>query len=120
MQPLSIDTKGGILVVRFGDGSAFNESQAVELRQGLYSAFGSMTSPQVAMDLTGVDYLSSSGIALLIGAKRRVDAAGGRLVLFNLDPEVSVIFYSMKLNLLFDILPNETEALAGFSAPPTS
>ena len=120
MEPLSIDPKGGVLVVRFGDGSAFHESQAVEFRQGLYSAFATTPSPQVALDLAGVDYLSSSGIALLIGAKRRVDAAQGRLVLFNLDPEVFDLFHSMKLTFLFDIASNEVEALAHFPTPPAS
>jgi anti-sigma B factor antagonist len=120
MQPLSIEETGGVVVARVGDGAAFNESQAGGLRQALYDAFGSRPAPLVALDLARVDYLSSSGIAMLIGAKRRVDAAEGRLVLFNLDPDVLDLFHSMKLTALFEISPTEAEALSLLATPATS
>ncbi len=78
MRPLPIDEKGGVLVVKVGDNAAFNEIQAAGLRQALYAALASRPSPRVAIDLSGVDYVSSTGIALLIGTKRRVDAAEGQ------------------------------------------
>ena len=51
-------------------------------------------SPRVAIDLGAIDYISSTGIALLIGTKRRVEARQGRLVLFGLQPEVLELFGS--------------------------
>ena len=120
MRPLSIEEKGGVLVVKVGDGAALNENQAAGLRQGLYSALGARPSPRLAIDLAGVDYVSSTGIALLIGTKRRVDAAQGQLVLFGLERDILDLFGSMRLTALFEIASDETEALALFPSLPTS
>lgn len=120
MRPLPIDEMGGVLVVKVGDNAAFNENQAAGLRQSLYSALSSRPSPLVAIDLSGVNYVSSTGIALLIGTKRRVDEAGGRLVLFGLHPDILELFDTMRLSTLFEIATDEAEALALFASPPAS
>jgi anti-sigma B factor antagonist len=119
MPPLPIEDKGGVLVVRVSD-SALNEFNGAGLRQGLYAAMATRTSPRVAIDLSGIDYVSSTGIALLIGTKRRVDAAQGQLVLFSLHPEIFDLFNSMKLTVLFEIATDESEALKHFPALPAS
>jgi anti-sigma B factor antagonist len=120
MRPLPIDEKGGVLLVKVGEGAVLNENQAAGLRQGLYEAIASRPTPRVAVDLSNVDYLSSTGIALLIGTKRRVDAAQGQLVLFGLHPEIVDLFDSMRLTTLFDITPDEVTALALFPPPVAS
>jgi anti-sigma B factor antagonist len=119
MRPLPIEEKDGVLVVTVGD-AALNESQGASLRQALYSAIATKTMPRVALDLSGIDYISSTGIALLIGTKRRVDAAQGHLVLFGLHPEIFDLFSSMKLTVLFEITTDEEEALKHFPALPAS
>jgi len=119
MPPLPIEDKGGVLVVKVGD-AALNEFNGAGLRQALYAAMAARTSPRVAIDLSGIDYVSSTGIALLIGTKRRVDAAQGQLVLFGLHPEILDLFSSMKLTILFEITTDESEALKHFPALPAS
>jgi anti-sigma B factor antagonist len=119
MPPLPIEEKGGVLVVKVGE-AALNEYQGAGLRQALYAAVAARTAPRVAVDLSGIDYVSSTGIALLIGTKRRVDAAEGQLVLFGLHHEILDLFSSMKLTALFEIASNEEEALKQFPALPAS
>ena len=119
MRPLPIVEKGGVLVIRLDDTAALNEGQAASLRQSLYSTLAAQTMPRVALDLSSVDYISSTGIALLIGTKRRVEAVDGHLVLFGLRPEVLDLFGVMKLVNLFEIAPDETQALALFPPLPS-
>jgi anti-sigma B factor antagonist len=119
MRPLPIEQTGGVLVVRVG-GAALNDFQGADVRLGLYEILAKTPEPRVAMDLSGVDFVSSTGIALLIGTKRRVDSGQGQLVLFGLHPEIHDLFSSMKLTALFDIAPNQAEALSRFPSLPAS
>jgi anti-sigma B factor antagonist len=120
MRPLPIEEMGSVLVVRIGQNSALNELETSGLRQAVYDALAARPSPLVAIDLTGVDSITSTGIALLIGTKRRVDAAEGQLVLFGLHPDIHDLFNSMKLTALFDIADSATAALALFPSLPAS
>ncbi len=65
-----------------------------------------------------VDYLSSSGVALLVGLKRRVETRGGKIVLYRVQPIVRDLLAVMKLDKFFIIVDNEQQALA--SLPPVS
>jgi anti-sigma B factor antagonist len=119
MRPLAMIEKGGVLVITLDDPAALNEGHAAGLRQQLYTTLASRELPRVAIDLSAIDYVSSSGIALLIGTKRRVEAAQGQLVLFGMQPDVHELFKTMKLTTLFDIAENEADALQVVSPPPS-
>jgi anti-sigma B factor antagonist len=110
MRPPQIREDGDILLITLDDPSAVNEGQAFALRQVLYAKVEALEAPKVAIDLGAIDYISSSGIALLIGLKRRIDARQGRLVLFHLRGEVFELFGLMKLAGLFAIVPDQEKA----------
>ena len=120
MRPLPITEKGGVLVIRLGGSSAFDEGEAAAVRQSLYSTLAARPYPRVALDLGGIDYISSTGIALLIGTKRRVDAAQGQVVLFGLHPDNLELFGTMRLTALFQVVATEDEALSLFPKLPAS
>src|SRR3954466_13712178 len=101
MPPLQISEEGGVLVVTLDNPATLNEGQAAAVRQALYGALDGREGPQVLLDLSPIDYISSTGIALMIGTKRRVEARAGRLVLAGLHPEVYALFRVMKLVDLF-------------------
>ena len=111
MRPPQIREQGGVLIVTLDDPLAVNDGMATHLRQPLYQAVLDRTAPRVAIDLGPIDYLSSSGVALLIGMKRRVDQVEGRLVLFQIHPDVVDLLSSMKLISLFQIAANQDEAI---------
>jgi anti-sigma B factor antagonist len=119
MGHLAAIEKDGVLVITLDDVASLNESQAASLRQQLYTTLASRESPRVALDLSAIDYISSTGIALLIGSKRRVDAASGHLVLFGLRAEVAELFGIMKLTSLFEIASDENHALQLFPPLPS-
>jgi anti-sigma B factor antagonist len=119
MRPLPVREIDGVLLIVLDDSTSLNEGQAVGLRQSLYSSLSSRTEPRVALDLSAIDYISSTGIALLIGTKRRVEAAKGKLVLFGLHPDVLELFVVMKLVNLFEIAADEVQAIE-LLPPPTS
>lgn len=111
MRPPQIREQGGVLIVTLDDPTAVNDGMATHLRQPLYQAVLDAATPRVAVDLSLIDYLSSSGVALLIGIKRRVDQVQGKLVLYRIHPDVLDLLSSMKLISLFQIAGDQDEAL---------
>jgi anti-anti-sigma factor len=117
MRPPLIREEGDILVITLEDPVAVNEGQAHGLRQALFGAVEARQGPKVAIDLGSIDYLSSTGIALMIGLKRRVEARNGRLTLFRLQGEVLELFGVMKLVDLFQIVEDRARALEVLRSP---
>jgi anti-anti-sigma factor len=117
MRPLPITEKDGIVLIALDNVAALNEGQAVGLRQSLYALLESRKEIRVALDLSAIDYVSSTGIALLIGTKRRVEAGAGRLVLFGLQADVHELFQVMKLVNLFEIVEDQSQAIELLSSP---
>jgi anti-anti-sigma factor len=120
MRPLQVRTEGDVQLMKIVESAALNEGQAVGLRQAFNAAIEVKDPLQVAMDLSAIDYISSTGIAFLIGAKRRIEARLGHFVLFGLLPEVLELFTVMKLVSLFEIAEDEARALELFPPSPSN
>lgn len=69
--------------------------------------------PVVIVDLSGVSYMDSSGLALFIEAMQRVQAYGGKFALCSLREGVRHIFAIARLDQVFKIFPDQAAALAG-------
>jgi anti-sigma B factor antagonist len=69
---------------------------------------------KVVVDLAGVPYMDSSGLATLVEALQGVRRAGGgaSLVVCGLTPRVRSIFQIAKLEMVFTIVADRAEALA--------
>jgi anti-sigma B factor antagonist len=104
--------EAGVLVITIDDTAGLNDGRSDGFRQALYDLVQSRQSPKVAADLGPVDYLSSSGVAALVGLKRRIDAQKGQLVLFRLHPYVLDVLRTTKLTQLFQIAPDQASALS--------
>lgn len=68
--------------------------------------------PRILVDLDGVSYIDSSGLALFIEAMQRVQAYGGKFSLCGLRPNVRTIFDISRLDQVFSIFPNRAAAEA--------
>jgi len=65
----------------------------------------------IALDFTHIDYLSSSGMRVLLAATKRLKAAKGCLLLFSLSPEVAELISLAGFDKIFSICSTEKEAL---------
>lgn len=63
-----------------------------------------------------VRYINSSGLAYLINMVEAVQAAGGALVLFNVQPKVKVILETMSLLDLLKVYPSKAAAIRELKA----
>jgi anti-sigma B factor antagonist len=69
--------------------------------------------PRVFVDLSGVSYIDSSGIAVLIEAMQRIQAYGGKLALFGIRDSVRTVFEIARLDQVFKIFPDQNAAVRG-------
>ncbi len=67
--------------------------------------------PRILVDLTGVSYIDSSGIAVLIDAMQRIQAYGGQLALFGIRASVRTVFEIARLDQIFKIYSDKGAAL---------
>ena len=68
--------------------------------------------PKIVVDLGGVSYIDSSGLALFIEAMQRIQAYGGKFALCDLRPTVKTIFEIARLDQVFQIYPDKAAAQA--------
>jgi anti-anti-sigma factor len=69
---------------------------------------------RLIVDLTGVTYVSSSGLRALLTARRRARSGGGDVVLCNMAPRVREIFEMVGFVSLFSIFASVQAAAQAF------
>jgi anti-sigma B factor antagonist len=120
MSSFSTRADSDVLVVTFETAAGLNDFRNNALRDSLYELVAGQPSPRFAVDLAKVDYLSSSGVAILVGLKRRVETKGGQMVIYHLQPIVHDLLAIMKLDQFFTITDDEANAVASLRPLPTA
>jgi anti-sigma B factor antagonist len=67
---------------------------------------------RVIVDISGVTFIDSSGLAALVHAKQNVDAYGGKFAISGMNEDVRPIFEIARLDQFFVIDPRDSELLA--------
>lgn len=81
-----------------------------QLRETLQNEIRSQT-PGVLVNLSGVTYMDSSGVASLVEALQTSGETKTRFALFGLQPAVQSVLEMARLNMIFVIFGDEGEAL---------
>ena len=68
--------------------------------------------PHLAIDMSGLDYISSAGLRVLLVVAKKVQQAQGKVVLFALVPNVREVFSISGFDKIFAIYPDAATALA--------
>ncbi len=76
-----------------------------------YSEANSNNSDTIALNFSGVDYINSTGIALIVGLLAEARKSHKRLVVYGLSDHYVEIFQITRLSDFMDIFDNETSAL---------
>jgi anti-anti-sigma factor len=67
----------------------------------------------ILLNFEGVDYINSTGIALIVGLLARARAAKRRLVAYGLSDHYVEIFNITRLSDFVNVFPDEESALSG-------
>lgn len=66
---------------------------------------------KVALDFSGLDYISSAGLRVLLGAAKQLRASGGTLGMFGLNQSVREVFEISGFSSILSVYQSEAEAL---------
>ncbi len=83
------------------------------LREELMGLINKRVTP-LLVDLKGVSYIDSSGLATLVEMSQRLKKISGRIRLSNMEQKVKNIFEITKLHKIFDIFDLQEQALKDF------
>ncbi len=90
-------------------GGEINFAASPELRAELLTILS--TNPaRLVIDLTGVPYMDSSGIATLVELLKEQKRRGGKLVVCALQPRVKSLFDIARLSSVFTLAPDAAAA----------
>ena len=111
---LEVEDIGDVTVVNFTDKKILDEQNIQVIGEQLFSLVDEHGRKKVLLNFSNVEYMSSAALGKLITLNKKVQAAAGRLVLCNIDPQIYEVFEITKLNKLFNIQKEEQAALQAF------
>ena len=86
---------------------------AQEALNAAYAEAEAMNQEAILLNFEGVDYINSTGIALIVGLLARARAAKRRLVAYGLSDHYVEIFNITRLSDFVNVFPDEESALSG-------
>src|SRR3984893_2755564 len=113
-RPLAVEDIGEVTVVNFTDKKILDEQNIQIIGEQLFSLVDDLGRRKLLLNFSNVEYLSSAALGKFITLNKKVNAAGGRLILCNIDPQIYEVFEITKLNKLFNIQKEEQAALQAF------
>jgi anti-anti-sigma factor len=89
-------------------------SQAEEALNRAYAEAASNSTSSILLNFSGVSYINSTGIALIVGLLAQARKSGRRLLTAGLSDHYLEIFQITRLSDFMSIFPDENAALKSF------
>ncbi len=74
---------------------------------------------KVALDLSRLRFVDSSGLGAFISCLRRLNARGGDLKIYGMSKQVRSVFELVRMHRVFDIVATKEDAVRAFERAPT-
>jgi anti-sigma B factor antagonist len=98
-----------VTILRYEGDIASTSKDAV---LGSYQSLPKQTAKNVLLDFTKVDYINSSGIALVIQMLIEASNSGQKVYAFGLSPHFTKVFTMVGITKYAGLFPNQSDALA--------
>jgi anti-sigma B factor antagonist len=111
---LEVEDVGGVTVATFTDRKILDEQNIQVIGDQLFRLVDQQGTKDLVLNFANVEFMSSAALGKLMVLRKKVQEAGGKLVLCNIDPRIYEVFTITKLDKLLVICGNEQEALQKF------
>ncbi len=111
---LEVEQIGDVTVVNFIDRKILDEQNIQIIGEQLFSLVEEEGCRKLLLNFGNVEFLSSAALGKLITLNKKLQAAKGRLILCNIDPQIHEVFEITKLDKFFNIQKEEQTALQAF------
>ena len=116
--PLSIDShRAGEITVLTCNGRLVEGVESSLLQQRIDGLI--LESPYIILNLSGLEFIDSSGLGLLVRCLIRLESIHGLIRVCAASPRTAEAFRVTGLNTLFKVFDSESDAIAGFYDLPT-
>ena len=106
---------GDIHLVQFKDKKILDDTVLDEIRTEVTQLIGKASGPDVLLDFSNVEFMSSAMLGLLGQLHRKISSGHGRLKMCSIRPEILTVFKITNLDKLFSIHKDAEAALATFT-----
>jgi anti-anti-sigma factor len=104
---ISTRTRNDVHIVAIS--GSLDSSTSPEAQKSLDSVVA--TAKKVMLDFSDLDYISSAGLRILLGAAKQLRASGGTLGMFGLNQSVREVFEISGFSSILSVYQSEAEAL---------
>ena len=111
---LVVQTIKDVTLVTFTDSSVIDAQFIESIRRELFDLVDKQNRSRLILDLSKVQYLSSSALGVLIPLHEKIKKLKGRLVLCGVNSDIRKVFKITKLEKLFAFKSTEGDALSEF------
>jgi len=115
---LQINIQGNALIAK--PTSEIDHHSAERMRGQIDSAFDNSSCRHIIFDFTGVNFMDSSGIGMIIGRYKNAEKRGGRLALAGMNDEMGRLFHISGLAKIITRTATVDEARESLSTGGTS
>ena len=88
---------------------SLDSNTAPEAQKSLYAVVAG--AKKVVLDFSQLDYISSAGLRVLLGAAKQLRASGGAFGMFGLNQSVREVFEISGFSSILSVYQSEAEAL---------
>ncbi len=110
---LRIQQKEEIVIIRI-IGKTLGGPDATQVSEKMHELINSGKN-KLAVDMSNVERMNSSGLGILIGCLMAVRKNSGDIRLFQLQEKPKELLRMTKLNCVFEVFENEDEAVESFA-----
>jgi anti-sigma B factor antagonist len=111
---LEVEPIGDVTVVNFVDRKILDEQNIQVIGEQLFSLVDEQGLKKILLNFSNVEYLSSAALGKLITLNKKLQQAGGKLILCNIHAQIFEVFEITKLDRFFKIIKEEQAALQAF------
>jgi anti-anti-sigma factor len=104
---LRMENIDSVTVVHFTDKKIQDKPNIQVIADQLFNLVDALGRCRLLLNFSNVEYLSSGALGKLITLQKKVQGAGGWLVLCNLHPNIHEVFKIAKLDKIFEIHSKE-------------
>jgi anti-sigma B factor antagonist len=113
-QKLEVVDVGDVTVVNFVDKKILDEQNIQLIGEQLFRLVDDLSRTKLLLNFSNVEYLSSAALGKLITLNKKVNGAGGKLILCHIAPNIYEVFEITKLNKILNIQKDEQGGLQAF------
>lgn len=111
MRAAEYEVRGNTLVIRLRED--LDHHTALAVRETADCMLERSGAKNVLFDFSGIDFMDSSGIGVIMGRYRQVSFGGGRVGVTGVGANIARILNFSGLNKILEHYENEEEAIAG-------